>query len=158
MHQELKHSFSVGTTCDRAWSFLWNIKAVAQCIPGCEEVLAQERVACYRARLRRHVGPFLIRFDLDILVERSIPPHYIQVTVSGEDKRLRSQLQQSVNISLKEVEDGRCEIELVSSFELSGMLTSLGERLLRAQIQRELDLFASCVQSNLDRESASVAR
>jgi uncharacterized protein len=157
MQQELQHSFSVGVTRDQAWSFLWNIEAVAKCIPGCEEVIVQEQEKSYKARVRRHVGPFLIRLELDIAVVQSTPPRSFQVVVSGEDKRLRSQVRQSVTVSLEETEGGRCQIGLEASFQLSGMLASLGAGLLGAQIQQELELFAGCVQSSLEREAASPA-
>jgi len=157
MRLDIQHSFSVGATLNQAWSFLWNIEAVAKCIPGCEEVLVREQGTSYQARVRRHVGPFLIRFELDIAVAQSSPPHRIEVVVSGDDKRLRSQIRQSIIVSLTEVEAGQCQIDLATSFELSGMLASLGERLLGAQIQQELDIFASCIQNSLEREAASVS-
>lgn len=155
MQQELHHSFVVAGTREQAWSFLWNIEAVARCIPGCEEVIVLDPGTAYKARVRRHVGPFLIRLDLDITVVRCDPFQGIQVEVSGEDKRLRSQVRQKIIVSLTEGEGETCRIGLETHFQLSGLLASLGERLLGGQVQQELDLFAGCVQEGLEQAAAA---
>lgn len=157
MKQAIQYSFVVETSRDQAWSFLWNIEAMARCIPGCEEVRVQNEGESYRARLRRHVGPFLIRFDLDIVVAESAPPERIRIVVSGEDKRLRSQLHQSVMVSLQDINSYQCQIDIATDLRLSGMLASLGERLLSGQIQQELDTFVGCVRSALQERSAQSA-
>jgi len=128
---------------------LWDLEAVAKCVPGCEEVLTQEPSVSYKARVRRNVGPFLIRFELDITVIATLPLERIQVAVSGEDKRLRSKVQQNITVSLNDVGNGRCQIEIITDFRLSGMLATLGEGLLAGQIRQEIDTFVGSVQNAL---------
>lgn len=156
MQQSMQHAFVVDTTRDRAWAFLWDLEAVAKCIPGCEEVLAQEPSVSYKARVRRHVGPFLIRFELDIAVIESVPSERIQVVVSGEDKRLRSNVQQNIAVLLNDFGNSQCQIEIITDFRLSGMLASLGEGLLGGQIRQEIDTFVESVKKTLQ-ERASEA-
>ena len=103
MQQVMQHTFVVDTNRERAWSFLWDVEAVAKCIPGCEEVTTQEPGVSYRARVRRSVGPFLIRFELTIAVTETVPLQRLQALVSGEDKRLRSSVEQKIEISLEEI-------------------------------------------------------
>jgi carbon monoxide dehydrogenase subunit G len=150
MEQDIKHSFIVEVKREQAWSFLWNLEAVAQCIPGCEEVRIQEAGKSYQARVRRNIGPFLIRMELDISVAESNPPQLIRVEVSGQDKRLRSKIGQKLAISLHEIGINQSRIDVATTMELSGMLTVLGERLLSVQIQQELDLFVACVQKGVE--------
>jgi len=149
MQQTMQNAFVVGTTRERAWAFLWDLEAVAKCVPGCEEVLTQEPSVSYKARVRRNVGPFLIRFELDITVIATLPLERIQVAVSGEDKRLRSKVQQNITVSLNDVGNGRCQIEIITDFRLSGMLAALGEGLLAGQIRQEIDTFVGSVQNAL---------
>lgn len=156
MQQEIQHAFVVEASRDQAWAFLLDIGAVAKCIPGCTEVLVQDPGKSYKARVRRNVGPFLIRFELDISVVESAPPERIQVVVSGEDKRLRSQIQQNISVSLKNLTDRQCKIEIATNFQLSGMLASLGEGLLGGQIRQELDTFVGSLRNALQ-ERASMS-
>jgi carbon monoxide dehydrogenase subunit G len=149
MQQTMQNAFVVDTTRERAWAFLWDLEAVAKCVPGCEEVLTQEPSVSYKARVRRNVGPFLIRFELDITVIATLPLERIQVAVSGEDKRLRSKVQQNITVSLNDVGNGRCQIEIITDFRLSGMLAALGEGLLAGQIRQEIDTFVGSVQNAL---------
>jgi len=156
MQQAMQHAFVVDTTRDRAWAFLWDLEAVAKCIPGCEEVLTQEPGVSYKARVRRNVGPFLIRLELNIGVTESVPLERIQVVVSGEDKRLRSNVQQNVTVSLNDFGNSQCQIEIITDFQLSGMLAALGEGLLAGQIRQEIDTFVGSVKKTLQ-ERASEA-
>ena len=152
----MQHTFVVDTNRKRAWAFLWDLEAVAKCIPGCEEVLTQEPGVSYKARVRRNVGPFLIRLELNIGVTESVPLERIQVVVSGEDKRLRSKVQQNITVSLNDLANSQCQIEIDTDFRLSGMLAALGEGLLAGQIRQELDSFIGSVQNALQ-ERASEA-
>ena len=149
MQQTMQNAFVVDTTRERAWAFLWDLEAVAKCVPGCEEVLTQEPGLSYKARVRRNVGPFLIRFELDIAVIESVTLERIRVVVSGEDKRLRSKVQQNITVSLKDFGNSQCEIEIITDFRLSGMLAALGEGLLAGQIRQEIDTFVGSVQNAL---------
>lgn len=149
MRQAIERSLIAETSRDRAWSFLWDIEALAKCIPGCEDVIVEEPGKRYKARMRRSVGPFLVRFELDIGVEQCIPLERVQVMVTGQDKRLRSQIRQRVTVLLSSSQDGRCQIDLTADLQLDGMLASLGERLLGAQIEQEVDGFVHCIQGKL---------
>ena len=110
----------------------------------------------YKARVRRNVGPFLIRLELNIGVTESVPLERIQFVVSGEDKRLRSKVQQNITVSLNDLANSQCQIEIDTDFRLSGMLAALGEGLLAGQIRQELDSFIGSVKNALQ-ERASEA-
>ena len=154
MQQTLQDAFVVDTARETAWAFLWDIEALAKCVPGCQEVLTQERGLSYKARVRRNVGPFLIRLELDIAVAESVPLQRIRVLVLGEDTRLRSKVQQSITVSLNDFGDSQCQIEIVTEFRLSGMLAALGEGLLTGQIRQELDTFVESVKYALQQQAS----
>jgi carbon monoxide dehydrogenase subunit G len=157
MELKTQHSFIIGASRTQAWSFLWDIEAVAKCIPGCEKVLVLDESKSYKAHVRRQVGPFLIRFELDITVLEIVAYQRLKVEVTGEDKRLRSRIAETVTLTLSDVDGGQCQIGIATHFQLSGMLASLGERLLSAQIEQELDIFLSCVRSRLEDQTVSAA-
>ena len=157
MQQVVQHTFVVDTNRERAWTFLWDIEAVAKCIPGCEDVTEQEPGVSYRARVRRSVGPFLIRFELTIAVTETVPLQRLQALVSGEDKRLRSSVEQKIEISLDEISQGQCQIQITTDFRLTGMLAALGEGLLAAQVREELDTFVKSVNACLRDRTAKAA-
>ena len=146
MQQTMRNAFVVSSRRERAWVFLWDLEGVAKCVPGCEEVVTQQPGRSYKARVRRNVGPFLIRLELDITVIESLPLERIQVVVSGEDKRLRSNVQQTITVVLSDVGNSQCQIEIIVDFRLSGMLAALGEGLLAGQIRQEIDTFVGSVQ------------
>jgi len=154
MQQKLQQAFVVNTAREQVWRFFWDLETVAKCIPGCEEVRTLTPGLSYQARIRRSIGPFLIRLELQIAVVESESPQRIRVRVSGEDKRLRSEVQQNISIVLSDVDDKQCQIEITTDFRLSGMLTALGEGLLGNQIRQEIDTFVDCVKSLLQGPAA----
>ena len=47
INQNFNHVFEIEAPPGQVWKFLWDIQAVAGCIPGCEEVITQEENKAY---------------------------------------------------------------------------------------------------------------
>ena len=157
INQQFKHDFEVEATPEVVWSFLWDVEAMGRCIPGCEEVLVREENKDYLARLRRKVGPFVIRMEMDITVVESEAPQRIVMDVTGRDKRLRSQLRQHITVTLGLVGEGRTHVDFDTQFELSGVLATLGWTLLSGHIHQEIDTFVADVQTGIEEYKAKIS-
>ena len=146
MTQDLEHSFRVEAERRQVWSFIWDVQAVARCIPGCKQVETLEEGKAYRALVQRKLGPFSFGMDLDIVVVETRAPEYLSVEASGDDRRLRSQLKQVISLSLEEEEDGGTTVTITGTFTLTGLLASLSKHLVAAQVGQVLEDFASTLQ------------
>ncbi len=155
MTRDLEHSFRVDADRQQVWSFIWDVEAVARCIPGCKQVETLEEGKAYRARVERKLGPFSCGMDLDIAVVETRAPEYLSVEASGDDRRLRSQLKQVISLSLDEDGDPGTTVTVNATFTLTGLLASLGENLIEAQVGQVLGDFASTLQKAiLERQAA----
>ncbi len=155
MTKDLEHSFRVDADRRQVWSFIWDVEAVARCIPGCKQVETLEEGKAYRARVERKLGPFSFGMDLDIEVVETRAPEYLSVEASGDDRRLRSQLKQVISLSLDEDRDPGTTVTVNATFTLTGLLASLGENLIEAQVGQVLGDFASTLQKAiLERQAA----
>ncbi len=144
------HSFDIEAAPKLVWSFLWNVQALTRCITGCEEVITRSENKAYFARIRRKVGPFLIRMELEIDVKTCVEPERIAVVVSGRDNKLRSKLSQELLLSLKGNPEGPSTVQIESDFELRGVLAALGKNLLRGHVRNEMNTFVENVRAGIE--------
>ena len=152
--QDFQNDFNVEAQPEQLWTFLWDIESMAQCIPGCEEVITHEDKKSYKARMRRKVGPFVIRIEMDILIVECEPPKRIVMEVSGKDKRLRSELTQRVTVSLNVEGDGNCKVVIDTHLQLSGVLATLGVSLLSGHIEQEINTFVTSLREAIEKRKA----
>lgn len=152
--QHFNHAFEVEARPEQVWSFLWDIEAMANCIPGCEEVATLEEKKSYKASMRRKVGPFLVRMAVDLAIAESEPNRRIVVESTGRDTKLRSELNQRVTIQLSEAGDSGSRVEIETEFQLSGVLATLGWTLLSGHIHSELDQFVDTVKARIEERQA----
>ena len=154
MTQDIEHSFRVGAERQQVWSFIWDVEAVARCIPGCQQVERLEEKKSYRALVQRKLGPFSLGMDLDIVVVETRAPKYLSVEASGEDHRLRSQLRQVISLSLEKDGNPGTTVTINATFTLTGLLASLSKNMIETQVGQVLEDFASTLQQAiLDRHS-----
>jgi carbon monoxide dehydrogenase subunit G len=139
----------VSAPVGEVWAFLWDIERVARCLPGCAEVVTLEQDKSYSARVERKLGPFVLGMDLNISVLEKAPPHRIRVRVAGDDGRLRSRVDQILTLTLLAESTGQTEVQLHSSFELTGLLASLGQNLVAMQTESVLDDFVESLRAEL---------
>ena len=151
--QEINHSFILAVDMTRVYNFLWEVEAFGPCIPGCEEIVEVESGKTYKTKIKRRVGPFYIRFELDIAVTESVAPSLICIEISGQDKKLRSSMVQRLTFRLSQTDGRHCKIDLATDFELSGLLCTLGEQLLTGHIYADLDNFVAALKAELEKQA-----
>ena len=151
------HSFFVDAPQAVVWSTLWDTTRIAACIPGCESVVERSPMAVYDVAIRRKVGPLLIRMAVEAEVVERTEPSLIKVRGSGKDPRLRSVAVFGLVIRLRPGSAGT-EIDVETEFELSGLIVSLGERLIAAQLDREMEDFVACLHDTVDSSALAAGR
>src|SRR5579872_2400947 len=130
----MNYSFTVDVNPDRVWETLWDIDAVAHCIPGCESVTEIEAKKSYRALVKKKVGPFALGMELDVKVVEIRSPDLLRVEVQGNDRRLRSRVTQAITITLAPDDERSTRIDISGEFTLEGLLGSLNKHLVSGQV------------------------
>lgn len=148
MRRAQSYVFEVPAPASLVWATFWDVPTIASCIPGCETAEERETGTRYFVRIRRSVGPFLVRLEADVAVIERIEPEWISIKAQGADKRLRSTIQLDLRIR---IEEGAplTRVSVESQLELSGLLVSVGERLITMQIDREMQAFVEALRAIL---------
>ncbi|MCI0344640.1 MAG: hypothetical protein L0221_04230, partial [Chloroflexi bacterium] len=86
----VSHIIDLPRSPDDAWTALWDVPAVARCLPGCQAVEEVEPRRRYRATVKDRVGPFAVTIPLDVGVQASDAERALRVQASGRDSVLGS--------------------------------------------------------------------
>jgi uncharacterized protein len=145
MTHQLVHSFVVEARISEVWKFLWNVDAVARCIPGCEDVSVIEHNKYYAARIKKKMGPFAVAINLDVEVIEARPPDFLSVSVKGNDRRLRSEVTQLITLQLTPIGEST-QLDIEGEFSLTGLLGSLNKNLIVGQVSQIMDEFSGTLR------------
>lgn len=138
---ELRRAIDLPAPPAVVWDRLWDIAALARCIPGCDGVEPVEEGRRYRATVRDRVGPFRIAVPLDVAVEAT-PPSRLAVTAAGRDATLGSPVKVALTVSV-EPRDGGTRLEMTGRVDVAGKLASLGQGVIARRTSDALDQFAA---------------
>jgi carbon monoxide dehydrogenase subunit G len=124
------------------WERLWDIHALARCIPGCGDVEAIEERRRYRATISDRVGPFRIAVPLEILVEAA-PPERLAISASGRDATLGSPVKVGLAVALTGGPDRGTRLAIDGDVQIGGKLATLGQGVIQRRTKDVLDQFAA---------------
>ena len=137
-----EESFRLEAPPARVWALLDDPARVAACVPGLEEVVAED-ADHFTARLRVRVGPIQTTQRLRLAVTERVPPERLVLVGRGEDAGLASRVSLRSAVTLREAAGGvatdvACRVEL----QLTGRLATLGEAVMRAKSGQMVRTFA----------------
>jgi carbon monoxide dehydrogenase subunit G len=127
------------------WERLWDIAALARCIPGCDGVETVEARTRYRATIRDRLGPFRIAIPLDVTVEGT-PPDRLAVTATGRDATLGSPVKVRLTVTLGPTATGT-RLLVDGKAEVMGKLAALGQGVIQRRTTDVLDQFATNLEA-----------
>jgi carbon monoxide dehydrogenase subunit G len=139
---ELRRVIELGVSPDALWERLWDVSALAACIPGCDAVETLEARRRYRATIRDRVGPFRIVIPLEVAVD-PVPPSRLALTATGRDAALGSPVKLTLVATLGPGPAGGARLALDGQGEVGGKLAALGQGLTERKARDILDRFAT---------------
>lgn len=145
---ELTRIIPLGATPAEVWHTLWDIAALADCIPGCDGVTEVEPKRRYRATVRDRVGPFTVSIPLDISVDSIDEGRSLSITASGRDSALGSPVKVKLAVSVAPDAAGS-RLTIDGGGEIGGKLAALGQAVTYRKTRDTLERFAENLQQRL---------
>ncbi len=145
----IESHFAVQAPPQRVWDFLVDPTQMVGCVPGCSKV-EQVGENSYRATMSVKVAYITFSAATDVAITRMDPPHELESTARGEDKRLGSNMQIAATLKLTPQPDGATDVAYRADVSLWGKLGTLGEPIFRQKATQMGREFAQCVQSKLE--------
>ena len=137
----ISDAFDVPAPLERVWPLLKDIPKVAACIPRAEvtEVIDDHT---YRAKVSVKVGPVEVSYRAVIdVVSLDDATHTATFKVKGDELRGRGGVTATV-VSTATERGGKTHVDLRTDAQISGIVASIGGRLIEGIAQKTVTQFA----------------
>lgn len=134
--------FEVDAPLERVWPVLKDVPRVAGCIPGAE-ITETVDDHTYRAKVNFKAGPVSLTYRATIMMKNiDDATHSATIDVQGEDLKGRGGIRATVTTAAEAV-DGKTRITLHTDAQISGVIATLGGRLIEGQAKKTFAQFAT---------------
>lgn len=121
-------------------------------IPGADNV---ERVSDteYEGQVTRGLASITVTMDLDVVITEDESPERVVMELEGSDNRTNSTANGTVTVTSSR-EDGLTTLAYEAEINFTGRLASLGGRLIKRQINKDLKQFFSNLEAEVEAAEA----
>ncbi|HZO92891.1 MAG TPA: SRPBCC family protein [Candidatus Baltobacteraceae bacterium] len=135
-------AFDVDAPVERVWPVLKDVPRVAACIPNAE-IIEVVDANTYKAKVAVKVGPVSVSYGATIAVESfDDATHTASLRVQGNETRGRGGVRASV-VSRATERDGKTHVDLHTDAQISGIVATVGGRLIEGVAKKTLAEFAA---------------
>jgi uncharacterized protein len=137
--QDFAKTIRVDAGPDTVWGAVNDVRRVASWVSIVREIRDVDPPRRYAALLEDRLGPFAMRADLDLTVERSNGRH-MRVTASGEDRQVASRISATVELAVSPDGTGTA-LAVTGRYEVTGKVATLGAGAIRKKGDKILQEF-----------------
>jgi carbon monoxide dehydrogenase subunit G len=153
---KLREEFEVAEPVASVWTFFEQPEAVAQCVPGVEQltVVTPDDID---VRLTQSVGPMTATFAATVKIVERVPEKLIAFTATGKSVRgAMGNVRATVSVQLEPAGD-RTVVLVEGDVALAGALGSVGQKVVAKQAGKVTAQFSRNLEAALGGSSAAAA-
>lgn len=142
---DITGTYTFNAPPERVWNLLMDPAAIADCVPGCEALVADGEDR-YRARLNVSLAAITGSYDGTVAISDKKPFESYVLTVEGQGKP--GQVKGTVTIGLRPTAAGT-EVSVAGRVQTGGAIARLGQRLIGGVSKMMQDRFFACLASKV---------
>lgn len=152
---EFNGQFTSDHTAEELWKYFTDPDVLAECAPGCKEI-AMETPSELTATVEVGVGSVKPTFDVEMVVTAAERPTYLEMEASGSSSRNAFKTVAGMTL----VKDGNenTTVEWQSETEVSGLISSMGQRALSSVTKKLVNDFFSDVEEMVDENAGAESK
>jgi carbon monoxide dehydrogenase subunit G len=132
---------------EKVWAFLTDPQTASQCAPGLEKLEIVDD-SNFTAVVRTGVGPVKGRFTFNVTwLERDAPS---RARIQARGKIPSSAVDMEAAMDLTDGDDGTTTMRWQSEVKISGMIASVGARLMQSAAEKITSGIFDCVRQKLE--------
>ncbi len=132
---------------DRAWAFLTDPHGVSACAPGLQRLEVLEPTH-FKMTVRAGVGPIKGTFNFDVLFSELREPEHATVRARGQMPGSAVEMLNTMELSPAGPE--RTAMRWTSDVTVSGMIASVGARLMQGAADKMTQQVFACIKEKLE--------
>jgi carbon monoxide dehydrogenase subunit G len=149
VQQDFAKTIRLDANPDAVWAAVNDVHRVASWLSIVREVRDVEPPSRYAALLEDRLGPFAMRADLDLTVERE-QPRRMRVNAAGEDRQVASRIAATIELAV-EPDGAGTSLAVTGKYEVTGRVATLGAGAIRKKGDRILQEFVDSASKELGR-------
>lgn len=151
---EIAGERTIGIARDELWDVLLRVDVLEACVPGMQELEREGDI--FKGTVGQKLAGITVSADAKAEIVRQTPPETLEFAIEGQDNRINSRVDGSATIELSSAGDEETHLEFVATVDISGKLASLGSRLIKRQVNKNVEKFFSNLQEHIEEnETAS---
>ena len=147
MLQEFAKTIHLDASPTAVWDAVNDVRRVASWLSIVREVRDVEPPRRYAALLEDRLGPFAMRADLDLTVERS-DGRRMRVSAAGEDRQVASRIAATIELAVEPGGAGT-SLAVTGRYEVTGKVATLGAGAIRKKGDKILQEFFDSASKEL---------
>lgn len=150
---ELRGEQQFDSTEDAVWDVLFRAEILEKCIPGAQMVTRLSETA-YEGTVQRGLASITVEMDIRVEIIDDDRPDAVTCHIHGTDDRINSDVDGTATITIHDDADGRSTLTYRANLNFTGRLVSLGSRMIKRQMNRDLKHFFSSVEEQVGTTTA----
>jgi len=144
-----EEEFEIRASVEAVWGFLLDPARLAPCIPGCDELRAEDE-RNWRLRLTVKVGMLSTTQEVKVTITEAEAPRHLVSVGRGEDRKLGGRAEVKTTLDLTPVEPGATRVRYRSEARVLGPLGSVGDAVMKVKAGQLGAEFAARVRAALE--------
>ncbi|HNQ46733.1 MAG TPA: SRPBCC domain-containing protein [Syntrophorhabdus sp.] len=135
----IEGKFTVKAPIQKLWDTLFDVQALAACLPGTEEI-KQLDDKTYEVTMKQKVGIIKVTMKGKQTLTKVEPPTHLEMEGEAEDMTKLGRMKDKVTMDLKDIGGGEVEISYNIDVSMVGKLAMFGDRVMRSkatEVERE---------------------
>jgi len=141
----------IGAPRERVWEFVTDAQRVSRCGPDVQRVDVIDATH-FKVVARAGVGAIRTTFALDVVFTELRAPEHAAVRARGHAPG--SALEMTNTLDLADAAPGRTTLRWASEVTVSGMIASVGARLMQGAADKVTQQVFACIKEQLDSPAA----
>ena len=142
---DITGSYTFTAPPERVWALMMDPKAIAACIPGCEE-LVLDGPDRYRAKITIGMAAITGTYEGTVVITEKVTNSSYRLEVEGQGRP--GFVKGNAAITLRP-EGGGTVVDLTAAVQTGGAIARLGQRLIGSAAKMMQDRFFACMQGKV---------
>ncbi len=147
MHTEFGGTQRIAVSLDKAWEYLVDIRKVAACVPGVQDV-KEQGPEHWRAHILTSISLLKVRFTLDITRPELQPRERMTIVIHG--KAPGNSVEVAGRIRLEAVGAEQTLLHWNADVHVTGALAAVGGRVVQAAGEQLTADYFACLKAHLE--------